>query len=600
MNVREQMIKKTAMESGRASRFVLVFAPVPSGITSERGKGTRPDFRVLIVLSWLLAACANPVAPSGGPADQTPPAVVEISPPANAVNVSPENIRIRFSEYVNPGSFSQAFSIMPQPEGRIEIDWSGRSATIRLPESLRPNTTYVLTIDTRLRDARGVALKEPLTYAFSTGSAINRGRLSGRVVGARQGEPVAGIDVFAYALGDSSVLRVLPDRPDYRTQTGPDGRFQFEYLFEQPYFVVALEDRNRNRLPDPLEPFAVPSAPSVLADSTDADHEVRWIAGVLDTIPPELTRVRVLSSRRVELRFSEPVRVREGKESWQLSDSLSQSSPEIQSVYSLPERPDFLFVLSDSLREGVYRLQPAGIVDTSDNALSEQPIRFEVAAAPDTVRLRFLGFTPEGPVETGNAFPLLPGELPGIRFNTPVRKDLLSQSVAVTDASGNDRPFEVEEAENSSYHIIPDSLFAENDSLEIRVDASRLAGVDTVYTRLFRKMAESELGELSGVIALPDTTGVVIVELRPALDEVRLEPRIVEADSTGHFIFRQLPEGFYNLRAFLDQNANEKWDLGTVAPYRAAEPMVWSSDSTRVTPRWETVLEDTLRMPGYF
>ena len=214
----------------------------------------------------LLAACANPIMPSGGPPDTTPPTIVETSPAAGAVNASPSAIRITFSEYVDQNAFLQAFSINPEPEGRLAFDWGGRSVEVELPEDLRPNTTYILTLDTNLRDIHSVKLAQPITLAFSTGPRINRGRLAGAVVEASSGRPVAGMDVFAYAAPDGPP-DPLPDRPDYRIQTGADGRFQFDYLSEGPYFVVALADRNRSRTLDVQEPFAPPPRPVLVADS---------------------------------------------------------------------------------------------------------------------------------------------------------------------------------------------------------------------------------------------------------------------------------------------------------------------------------------------
>ena len=213
----------------------------------------------------LLAGCADPRLPTGGPPDKTPPVLETTIPEAETVNFTDTSVRLTFSEYVDQASFNRAFSMTPEPEGRLRFKWRKRRVEIRFPEALRENTTYVLTLDNNLRDARGVSLTRPITFAFSTGPVINKGRLSGRVLEPRQGNGAAGFEVFAYAVTDAAPLDSLPERPAYRTQTGDDGRFDFSFLNEQPYFVVALQDRNRNLRPDANEPFAVPPHPAIEA-----------------------------------------------------------------------------------------------------------------------------------------------------------------------------------------------------------------------------------------------------------------------------------------------------------------------------------------------
>ena len=63
----------------------------------------------------------------------------------------------------------------------------------------------------------------------------------------------------------------------------------------------------------------------------------------------------------------------------------------------------------------------------------------------------------------------------------------------------------------------------------------------------------------------------------------------------GTFRFEQLPEGRYQLRYFLDRDADSTWDRGTLTPYAPPEPVGWTADTLRVRPRWETALGDTLR-----
>jgi len=545
----------------------------------------------LLACCLLLASCANPLPPSGGPPDRTPPAIVDVSPAPGEVNVFPEAVYIRFSEYVDLTSFNRAFSFTPEFERRPEIKWRGRSVRISFPEPLRENTTYIVTIGTELRDVRGVALTEPITIAFSTGNEINQGRIAGRVVGARQSEGVQGIDVYAYALPDSLPPDRLPERPDYRTQTDAEGNFELAYLNPQFYYVIALQDRNRNRVPDVGEAFAVPPEFAVFADTVPSGSSNRWIVAQLDTVPPVPGNHRSLSSKRIELRFSEPVRLEEDAlAQWSLRDSLTGSPADIRTLYIRPELPDRLYLLTDSLSPNRYVVSMSGVVDTSGNALTTSTASVTVQAARDTSTLRFVGFLPRS---APGSVSLLPGRNPGVRFSIPVDESQLRERIGVEGLAG-EPAIVVDERTGIDYYVAVDSLPEPVDSIRVNVS---IPGADTVHTQVFRWYTPDELGELSGVIATPDEEGEVVVELYAGGAAGTEDVFRTIADSTGRFVFTGLAEGQYSLRAFVDRNRDRRWSGGRIFPYEPAEPLQWGSDSLRVRPRWETAIEDTLRIP---
>ena len=271
----------------KAWRRIPVKRCTPTG--QRMRQGTRWAAPLWCATLW--AACATPLPPGGGPPDDTPPHIVESIPAAGATNVSEASLRIVFSEYINEGSLRRALSIIPEPETPPELDWRGPRVEIRLAGPLRDSTTYVFTLDTGLRDVRGVALTAPLVLAFSTGPTLNAGILAGRVVQGHDGSPAPGVDVLAYAAHDGAPPDSLPARPAYRTQTDSDGVFRFEYMTERHWFVAALEDANYNTRPDPGESFAPPPLPTLLADTSRASLEIPWMLTRIDTMRADSLRV---------------------------------------------------------------------------------------------------------------------------------------------------------------------------------------------------------------------------------------------------------------------------------------------------------------------
>ena len=607
------------------------------------------------VLALVLASCANPVPPTGGPRDETPPSIRSTRPVQDTVNVSTSrrSVTITFSEYVERSTMTQALSITPQVEDRVRFDWSGRSVTVELPGNLRDSTTYIFTLSTDLTDARGVSLEEPIQFAFSTGPRINQGQLQGTVVGPTDGAPKPKVGVFAYELPDT-VRRPptpLPKRPAYRTQTGEDGTFSFNYLREKRYFVLALKDNNRNQRPDPAEPFAVPPVVSLRADSTETIVPVPWLLTQVDTLGPRVQRAEPQSRQRVQVSFNEPVGIAAPTDRWVVRDSVTGASVPVRAVYESPQRPDAVILRTSPMEEHRHAvpLTSSLVTDTLGQSVRPDTVRFDAVSQPDTTGTYFRSFVPAGlsPDSTG-AFPLLPEARPGVRFSQAPDSARLRRVLTLQDTTGRRRSFTLDTADGRTYWVAPDSTLQEGGFLEVAVDGAPLAGPDTTYVRRFRRVTSRMLGELEGRVVLADTTGTtptvrpdtgaterlgsegarsnesdsvrtsdrpgenrsrarrsaalalgdsVVVELIPAKTSIPLERRTLTVAPGSTFVFRELPEGSYRFRAFLDRNGNGRWNGGLIQPYTSADPVTWSDQTTDSRPRWTKVLPSALRIP---
>ena len=57
-------------------------------------------FYLCLLTYCILIACAKQISPTGGPRDETPPEVLEVSPPHLSTNFTSEIIEIEFDEYI--------------------------------------------------------------------------------------------------------------------------------------------------------------------------------------------------------------------------------------------------------------------------------------------------------------------------------------------------------------------------------------------------------------------------------------------------------------------------------------------------------------------
>jgi hypothetical protein len=193
-----------------------------------------------------LVGCARVAPPGGGPADATPPEVLGTTPEPGAIGVDRNTpISFEFSEEMNRESAERAFTITPDTELR-NLRWSGRRLWTEPTEVLPDSTTFIVQIAPGARDYHGVNMAAPFSFAFSTGSHLDDGTLTGRVTAL--GEPVSNAVVWVCpgAVETDTLGFVSPC--GYTTRSGEDGGFRVDHVgtSESAYAVVAFIDRDLN------------------------------------------------------------------------------------------------------------------------------------------------------------------------------------------------------------------------------------------------------------------------------------------------------------------------------------------------------------------
>ena len=209
------------------------------------------------LVSVALAGCARAVFPPGGPIDRTPPRAVATTPADSAVQVARDvRIVILFSEGMDRASVRDGFRLYP-PAGLPRFDWSGKAFRVEWQTPLEESTTYVAVVSGSARDARGVMMGNPIRVRFSTGPAIDRGRISGVLRAKTLRIRTVPILAFADSLGPR------PDTtgflPSYATETDTSGAWELTGIRPNRGFTIhAFFDRNANGAIDPETDLVVP------------------------------------------------------------------------------------------------------------------------------------------------------------------------------------------------------------------------------------------------------------------------------------------------------------------------------------------------------
>lgn len=250
----------------------------------------------LLSAGVLLAACASPGIPPGGPPDKTAPVLLGVVPDSARVGVSPPAVIFHFDEVVSERppaatNLNQLFLISPR-DGSPHVDWKRKDITVRPSKGWRPNTTYVVTMLPGIADLRGNVSNTGARTVFSTGRSLAARTIKGKIWNWLAGTPAAAAYVEAIQ---------LPDSVRYVGVADSAGLFRIGYLPSGTFLVRAAVDENRNRGVDPRE--AWDSSTVALADS--ANLELFTITR--DSIAPLVTSISADDSLTVRISFATPL-----------------------------------------------------------------------------------------------------------------------------------------------------------------------------------------------------------------------------------------------------------------------------------------------------
>lgn len=203
---------------------------------------------MFVLLSFFIVSCANKVAPTGGDKDIKAPVVNESVPANSDVNFHDKEVRIKFDEYVQLADVNGQLLISPLMPSMPEVKAIKKEIVIKLPDSLRENTTYTINFGKAITDIHEGNVLENYKFIFSTGAVIDSLFLEGNVSNAKSNELLKGVSVLMYRKeGEVNAdSLVFTKRPDYFSKTNDKGFYSISNIAAGEYFVFAVDDKNNN------------------------------------------------------------------------------------------------------------------------------------------------------------------------------------------------------------------------------------------------------------------------------------------------------------------------------------------------------------------
>lgn len=215
------------------------------------------------------SGCANIVPPSGGPRDSLPPVPVSAVPKDSSTLVKEQKITIVFDEFVELKEPTQKVIISPYPVKDPAIEYRLKTVTVRLKDSLLPNTTYNINFGDAIVDLNEGNILKNFQYSFSTGTSIDSNQLPGKVILAETGKTDSTMFALLYRKEEDST--VFKERPMYIARVDGQGNFRFNNLPTGKFYVYALRDEDGNKkYTQGIEQFAFLDSTITVSTTTPA------------------------------------------------------------------------------------------------------------------------------------------------------------------------------------------------------------------------------------------------------------------------------------------------------------------------------------------
>lgn len=561
-------------------------------------------FRILFYLlaTWALTRCANPVTPSGGPKDTTPPEVIACTPPLYVTGFKDDGFTIDFDEFITTKNTSTELFVSPPLNTIPEVKVRGKSLRVQISDTLLPNATYSFGFGNAISDITENNTLKDFSYVFSTGSYIDSLTINGIVEDAFDLKPQKSVLIGLYTdSNDTLSLDSLPlhVKPGYVTRTDDNGLFTFRHLRNQPYKLFAIADLDGDMV------FNQPSEKIAFSDSlvyphysrpagidTNNNDTTRFDTTLISNTPTTKTHRLILFSNHIPAQqilksyvpaeMQTTVVFRNPSLPLQLTVIKPDSVPGNAVITEFSRQRDTLtawFNLSQVDTIILRLADTAGFSDTLTLALHEvqKKKKGQASENADKLKLAYPG--------RGNAINQFQGD-PVFTFSTPLVTWDFNGSVLI---SGKDTtPATIVFADSIHRKIRIKQKWLEETGYKLIIPENKLisfTGQTNDSIRLeFQTKAEKDFGTLILTVPMDNRPGQHIVQLLNEKEEIVMEKSI---EGTTKLTFGSISPAVYRLRMITDKNRNGRWDTGEYSKKLQPETVIFFPEKIEIRANWE-------------
>ncbi|TDP60184.1 Ig-like domain-containing protein [Flavobacterium dankookense] len=210
------------------------------------------SLRFLLFFSLLLTVgCAKRGNITGGDKDTIAPVLTASFPKNLSTNFTAKEIVLNFDEYVKLKNINKQLIVSPPLKYQPEIlpTNASKKITIKIKDTLQPNTTYSLNFGQSIEDNNEGNPYSQFKYVFSTGSHIDSLKLNVKVKDALEKKTDNFVSVMLYEINEKyNDSTIYKETPRYITNTLDSLQIvTIDNIKAGKYLLVALKDNGNNK-----------------------------------------------------------------------------------------------------------------------------------------------------------------------------------------------------------------------------------------------------------------------------------------------------------------------------------------------------------------
>ncbi len=540
----------------------------------------------VVFIPLFFVACANIVAPTGGPKDIQSPKVLKCVPKNYSTNFEETKIKISFDEFIKLNNINNQSIISPTLDKLPDFSLKGKSIIISFNEKLKNNTTYTIYFGDAIADITENNILSNFQYVFSTGNLLDSLTVKGKITDAFTTKPEKDVIMMLY----KNIYDSVPykERPLYITKPNKSGDFVFSNLKNDIYKMFALKDENNNYiydLPNEIIAFKDSIISPEIIDTVRKDSSKNTIYNLFlfketDTIQ-KLIKTNISHERKLTFIFKRPtVNVKITPLNCKFENKWNIKDPN-------PGKDTLIYWLTNVNNDSlILEIKDNNIIlDTIEFALKHKT-KSEFSGKRTDISDKFLytisinknkSFDFYKPVFLNISRPVKEYALSKIvitEIQDTIIKDTIIPQINFTDSILRKIEINYKWKELQSYHIfIPPSTFK-----DIYNYANDTINID------FKTQSLKYYGTIKLNINIPETKYIYIVQLLNEKEKI-LKQDIIKQDKT--IIYEYLKPGTYKLKIIQDSNNNGKWDTGNYLKNIQPEQVKYYESDIKTRSNWD-------------
>ena len=527
-----------------------------------------------LLLLFIVISCAKRGSITGGLKDTIAP-VLKMSFPENfSTNFKGDQIKLVFDENIKLKNLNKQLIISPpmKSEPLILPTTASKTITIKIKDTLQPNTTYSFNFGQSIADNNEGNPYNQFKYVFSTGNYIDSLSLGGKIKSAYDKEVESFISVMLYEVNDTFKDSVVyKETPRYITNTLDSLKtFRLENLKSGKYLLVAMKDHNNNNKYNP-KTDKIGFYKEFITIPNDTIYELELFK---EALPFKALKPTQASGNRLLMGYEGDIK-------------QVQSRPKIVLKNKNEILPTIItqFPKKDSLQIWFKPLKADSLAVAVTNDKYTKEFTFKIKdQKKDTLNITALY---NGTLHFRNRF-TLETTTPLVKFDKSKMKLINKDSIAVPFTTEYDEfnqklffDFKKEPLEKYTFSILPSALtdFFEksNDTLTYKVNTQDYADYVNIKVKL------ENVKSFPIIIELLDTKGDVLAseytENSPTVDFNFLEPVT------------------FTVRAIYDENKNKVYDSGNYLEKRYSEEVIYYTKEINSHANWDEIIDFDLSIP---